>query len=169
MSRATSTCNAGSKLAPPPSPLYFEDIEVGTHHSHTGLKVSQEAIIRFAKEFDPETYHTDPELALKSPFRGLIASGAHTLSLWRRMSFEALQPPWAAIAGAGFESIRYHRPVRPEDTLCLSAEVISKTPSRTKLDRGVVQTAEELSNQEGEIVMTLICAAVVLKRVAPQT
>ena len=144
--------------------VYYEDIEVGRAHSHPGISITAENIMRCAAAFDPETYHTDPDLARDSPFGGLIASGVHTLGLWRRMSWEAMQPRWAAIAGAGFEHIRFYAPVRPGDTLGLSAEVIEKTPSRSKSDRGVIRSRDELTNQHGEVVVSLICAAVVLKR-----
>jgi len=146
--------------------VYFEDIVVGRTHAHPGLSLTAADIIRFATEFDPEVYHTDPALAQDTPVGGLIASGVHTLGLWRRMSFEAMRPRWAAVAGAGFERMRFYLPVRPGDTLRLSSEVIGKTPSRSKPDRGVIQSQDQLTNQHGDVVLSLVCAAVVLKRTA---
>ena len=64
------------------SDRYFEDYVEGDVHSFGTIGVGADEIVAFAKQFDPQTFHTDPEAAKRGPFGGLIASG-----LWlRRLS-----------------------------------------------------------------------------------
>lgn len=58
-------------------------IEAGPH------EVSQERILAFAREYDPQWFHVDPDAASKSPFEGLIASGWHTCAIAMRLAAEA--------------------------------------------------------------------------------
>ena len=53
-----------------------------------GIEVEEEEVLSFARRFDPQKMHTDPEAAAAGPFQGLIASGWHTLSLMMRLSSE---------------------------------------------------------------------------------
>ena len=65
--------------------LYWEDLkEAGTVDigSHT---FTEEEIIAFARQFDPQPFHIDPEAAKNSFFKGLIASGWHTCSVGMRL------------------------------------------------------------------------------------
>jgi acyl dehydratase len=43
---------------------------------------SVDAILKFARIYDPQPFHVDIEAANKGPFRGLAASGWHTAAQW---------------------------------------------------------------------------------------
>ena len=47
--------------------------------------VSEAEVLQFAKAFDPQWFHTDPEAAQSGRFGGLIASGWHTCSIAMRL------------------------------------------------------------------------------------
>ena len=64
----------------PISDRYLEDYIEGDVHRFGTIAVDADEIVAFAKQFDPQTIHTDPEAAKNGPFGGLIASGWHTLS-----------------------------------------------------------------------------------------
>ena len=67
-----------------PDALYFEDFPLG----EVIADVLTADIIAFAREFDPQPFHTDEEAA-RGATGGLIASGWHTCALLLRMNCEA--------------------------------------------------------------------------------
>lgn len=69
---------------------WYEEITVGEEFAIGSHTFSQEEIIRFAKLYDPQYFHTDPELAQHSHFGGIIASGWHTASVGQRLMVEEL-------------------------------------------------------------------------------
>ncbi len=146
-------------------PKYFDDLEIGAVREHPGQRISAEEIIEFGRKFDPELFHVDPVAAEHSVFGGLVASGVHTVAVWRRMDWEAAQGKgWAVIAGAGFDEMRLRAPVHAGDTIRLHSELIEKIPSRSKPDRGVIRMRETVSNQHDEVVMTMVSMAMVRRR-----
>ena len=64
---------------------YFEDFQVGERIELGSLTVSEEEIIAFARQFDPQPFHISPEQAKHSYYGGLIASGWHTVSVLMRL------------------------------------------------------------------------------------
>jgi acyl dehydratase len=135
---------------------YFEDFragETGVLGSHI---VTEEEIVAFAKKYDPQPFHTDPEAAKATIFGGLIASGWHTCAIMMRLSVEAMRREEAAGTGSpGVDSCRWLKPVRPGDTLTLRREVLETWPSQSK-PHGFVRTRAEMLNQRGEIVLSLV-------------
>ncbi|MGZ5781326.1 MAG: MaoC/PaaZ C-terminal domain-containing protein, partial [Burkholderiaceae bacterium] len=63
---------------------YFEDFEVGKTIELGSRSVTEEEIIEFAKQFDPQSFHVDKEIAAQSIYGGIIASGWHTCGLIMR-------------------------------------------------------------------------------------
>jgi len=157
----SGTCRAAADR----SHVYFEDLPVGTVLEHPGRALSGEEIIAFAREFDPEPFHVDREAAEASHFGGLVASGAHTFALWRRLNWETqVRHGWVTLAGAGFDRMRLARPLRPGERVRLRTEVVDKRPSRTRPDRGVIKTRETLFVGSDDAVMTLLCTAIMARR-----
>jgi len=137
------------------APRYFEDYLPGTVHEFGSAKVEESEIIEFAKRFDPQDFHTDPEAAARGPFGGLIASGWHTGALMMRMIVDNYLSKASSLGSPGIDELRWLRPVRPGDTLHLRATVLDTKRSQSKPDRGVVRTLTEVLNQNGEIVMSV--------------
>ena len=67
---------------------YFEDFHIGDTFELGPLTVTAEEIIAFAKQFDPQYFHVDPQRAKDSIFGGLVASGWHAGALFMRMFFD---------------------------------------------------------------------------------
>ncbi|MBW8901395.1 MAG: dehydratase, partial [Massilia sp.] len=63
------------------APRYFEDFFVGQLIPLGSRTVSEEEIIAFARQFDPQPFHVDAAAAGASHFGGVVASGWHTCSL----------------------------------------------------------------------------------------
>jgi acyl dehydratase len=134
---------------------YFEDYVPGLTVDCGTFTVSEAEIIAFAKEYDPQPFHIDPAAAAAGPVGGLIASGWQTTSLTMRLLVEHFISGETALGAAGVDEIRWPRPVRPGDTLRVRGTVLDARRSRSKPDRGIVRSMAEITNQDGEIVMTM--------------
>ena len=143
---------------------YLEDYVEGAVHQYGPLSISQEEIIEFGRKFDPQVFHTDPQGARETIYGGLIASGWHTSALFMRLFTDNYLPGPASLGSPGVDELRWLRPVRPGDELCLRITVRKVTPSRSKPDRGVLHSFCEMLNQKGQVVMTMIAINLVLYR-----
>src|SRR3954468_18920157 len=72
------------------SQRYFEDLKAGDRFMSANYKVSEEQIISFAREFDPQPFHLDKAVARQTMFEGLIASGWHTAAITMRLFVQTL-------------------------------------------------------------------------------
>ncbi len=133
--------------------LTFHDLIPGQTTILGSKTVSEEEILRFAEEFDPQPFHIDASAAAMSPFGGLIASGWHTCSIAMRLLVEGVLKNSTSMGSPGVEQIRWVKPVRPGDTLTVSVTVLESKPSTSRPDRGTVKIRTEATNQHGEQVM----------------
>ena len=143
---------------------FFEDYPPGATAEFGAEAIDEAAILRFAREYDPQYIHADPEAAAEGPFGGLIASGWHTGSIMMRLLVQHFLAGAAAIASPGVDELRWLRPVRPGDVLRVRTTVLEATPSRSRPDRGMVRTLMEVLNQDGEVVMSLKAMNLFLRR-----
>ena len=136
--------------------LYFEDfrpgqvVELGSH------TVTADAIVAFARQFDPQPFHLDPEAAKDSVFGGLIASGWHTGAMWMRLYVDSLLGSGSGQGSSGIEELRWLAPVRPGDTLSGRLTVLEVTASESHPDRVSVRIRGEMVNQDGVPVMSMV-------------
>ena len=139
----------------PATERYFEDYVPGPVFEYGPIFVTEADIIAFARQFDPQDIHTNPEVAARGPFGGIIASGWHTASLMMRLFADHFLSKVAAIASPGVDELRWLRPVRPGDSLRIRIRVMEARRSRSKPDRGVVHALVEVLNQNREVVMSV--------------
>lgn len=135
---------------------YFEDFTVGESVDLGAYVMTEASIIEFARQFDPQYYHVDPEAARDSIFDGLAASGWHTVGIYMRLVVDGMLRDAASLASPGVDQIRWHKPVRPGDTLRARITVLEARPSNSRPDRGLVRTRGEMFNQHGDLVMSLV-------------
>ncbi|PYN39016.1 MAG: dehydratase, partial [Candidatus Rokuibacteriota bacterium] len=134
---------------------YFEDFKPGDVIELGSRTISKERILAFAREFDPQPFHTDEEAAKRSIYGGLLASGWHTGSLLMRILYDGLLKDTASLGSPGIDELRWLKPVRPGDTLAARMTILESIPSRTKPDRGLIRSLMEMRNQHGEVVLTI--------------
>jgi acyl dehydratase len=134
---------------------YFEDFKPGDVIELGSRTISKERILAFAREFDPQPFHTDEEAAKHSIYGGLLASGWHTGSLLMRILYDGLLKDTASLGSPGIDELRWLKPVRPGDTLAARMTILESIPSRTKPDRGLIRSLMEMRNQHGEVVLTI--------------
>ena len=134
---------------------YFEDFKPGDVIELGSRTISKERILAFAREFDPQPFHTDEEAATRSIYGGLLASGWHTGSLLMRILYDGLLKDTASLGSPGIDELRWLKPVRPGDTLAARMTILESIPSRSKPDRGLIRSRMEMRNQHGAVVLTL--------------
>jgi acyl dehydratase len=125
---------------------------VGQRFSSGRLLVDKERIKTFAGEFDPQPFHLDEEAARQTIFRGLAASGWYTAALTMRLLVEGEFKPAGGIVRAGFDELRWPRPVRPGDELHVNSEVMEVRPSKSNPTQGLIKIRTTTLNQNGEAV-----------------
>jgi acyl dehydratase len=135
--------------------LYLEDLTPGLVFKGGPLLVTQQDVLDFGRQFDPQYFHTDPETADGSFFGGLAASGWHTAALSMRMAVDSPLNDFAeGLIGIEVRSLRWPRPTRPGDTLRLELEVLETRASRSRPGWGTAVVRWTTLNQADQIVMT---------------
>jgi acyl dehydratase len=143
--------------------LHLEDLSIGQMFRSEPRVVTLEEMIRFARDNDPQYFHTDPEAAKASLFGGLIASGWQTAALSMRLLLEGPAPFAAGLVGMGIE-LSWPQPVRPGDSIRIDAEVTDIKRSRSHPNRGVVTMLVTTANQRDEPVQKLTARLLVFAR-----
>ena len=133
----------------------WEDFTPGRVFETATRTLSEEDIVRFAREYDPQTYHTDAEAARHSPFGGLIASGWQTAAVGMRLMCDSYLLETSCVGSPGLEELRWLKPVRPGDTLVYRMTVVESRSSASRPAMGLVKHLWEAVNQNGELVLTL--------------
>ena len=132
---------------------YYEDLTVGESRSFGSYEVTEQEIIEFAEQYDPQPFHVDREAARKSMFGGLAASGWHTAAMTTRLFVDNYLLDSGALGSPGLDSLRWTSPVRPGDTLTVEATIADKEPWDDS--RGLAYIDTETRTTDGEPVMTM--------------
>ena len=143
---------------------YWEDFPVGRVFEYGSRTLSEREMIAFARDWDPQRYHVDPEAGKETPYGGLIASGWHTGCVMMRFMCDAYLNDSSCIGSPGIDEWRFAAPVRPGDTLRYRGTVLESRLSASKPERGIVKFRWELLNQRDEVVVTIIGTQFYLRR-----
>ena len=134
---------------------YFEDFAPGQDIDLGTRTVTEEEIVAFARDYDPQPFHVDREAAAHSIYGGVIASGWHTCGMMMRMVVDGLLNRSASMGSPGLDGVRWLAPVRAGDTLNVRYQTVQVKASRSKPDRGVVWSKWVAINQHGQTVCTV--------------
>lgn len=148
--------------------IWFEDFHPGEVISYGSRTITQDEIIAFATDFDPQPFHLDPVAARNTFAGGLIASGWQTNGILHRMNCDAFLNRAACLGSPGIDEVRWVRPVRPGDSLSVQRTVLEAVPSQSKPDRGTIRFAYHLINQNGELVCQHDCRVMFARRTIGQ-
>ncbi len=143
---------------------YLEDFSEGQVFELGEETVRKQDILEFARRFDAQPFHIDPEAAKRSIYGGLIASGWHTGSLFMGLLVRGLLHDVASLGASGLDELRWLKPVRPDDTLRARLTVLAVRPSTKHADRGVLTCQGEMFNQRGERVLFVHWPAMIARR-----
>lgn len=153
-----------SEFTVPVHDRYFDDYQPGIVAVYGNEPVTEETILAFAREFDPQSIHVDKAAALDGPFHGLIASGWHTAAIMMRVLAKHFLNDKASLASPGVDELRWIAPVRPGDVLSVTFTILTARPSASKPDRGIITTAVEVVNDRSGTVLTLTAMNILRRR-----
>lgn len=142
---------------------WFEDIPVGEFHVFGSHTFSEMEIVEFGRRYAPNVFHMDPDKAMDSIHRGLIASGWHLCAVWMRMMVDYMERFAAGVQdgrrnGAGMEvtELQWLKPVRPGHTLTYTYEIIDKPDKVIRGKWGIIRSRNEAFNQYGDLVLSFV-------------
>ena len=135
------------------SDRYYEDFRLGERFVSGGMTLTEAGIIEFARQWDPQPFHTDVEFAKKWTFGGLIASGLHTMAVTLRLWLDQGIFRACSLGSPGIGEVQFQRPVRPGDTLRVVTDIVELRVSASRPDRGIARIRQVTINQSGEPVI----------------
>ena len=140
-----------------------EDLKVGERRKSRSRLVTEQEIVDFARVYDPQWFHTDPELAKASVFGEVVASGIHVLAMWRQLDHE-INSDIDYVCGVGWDDLRLKQAVRAGDVIHVTSEIIEVRPSRSKSDRGIAVTRYAVVKETGEEAVSFLSTSLVYTR-----
>jgi acyl dehydratase len=141
--------------APATPSVFWEDFSVGQVREFGPYAVTREAVLAFAREFDPQPFHLDDAAAERSLFGRLAASGWHTCAMAMRMMCDGYLNDAASLGSPGVETIRWTHPVHPGDVLHLRLTVLESRPLASRPAVGLVRSHWNVMNQDDVTVLTM--------------
>jgi acyl dehydratase len=144
---------------------YFEDAEIGEERLLGSHAFTREAIVAFARQYDPQRFHVDEEAARDSIFGGLCASGWHVAAAAMRcivdyraraLAERAARGEATAPLGVspGLENLRWPNPTRPGDVVTFYSRVLDKRETK-RPQWGLVFMRTWGVNQDGREAITM--------------
>lgn len=143
---------------------YFEDFYAGQEINAGSCLLTASELDEFARRYDPQPFHIDPDAAKASIYGGIIGSGWQTCSLMMRLVVDALLIDAASLGSPGIDEVRWIKPVRAGDRLFVVVKTQATRASTSKPDRGVVHWIWEARNQHGDLVTTVKSMGMVGRR-----
>ncbi|MGH8142050.1 MAG: MaoC family dehydratase [Steroidobacteraceae bacterium] len=137
-----------------------QDLQVGRRFSTGSYTMTEQEILAFANQFDPQPFHLDHAAASATLFGGLVASGWHTAAITMRLLVDGGPVLAGGTVGLGAD-ISWLHPVRPGDVLHVEGELLEVVPSRSRPERVRVTMRSETCNQHGTVVQRSIARMLV--------
>jgi acyl dehydratase len=138
-----------------PPRLFWEDFPVGQVREFGHYEVGREAVLTFARQFDPQPFHLDDAAAEASLFGRLSASGWHTCAMAMRMMCDGYLLESASLGSPGIEKLNWLKPVYPGDVLHLRIEVLEARPMTSRPSVGLVRSRTSVLNQDDDAVLSM--------------
>lgn len=144
--------------------LYWEDLQPGQKFGSADYEMTAGEIIAFARQFDPQPFHTDPAAARHSLFGEHVASGWHTAAVSMRLMVQGEMQVAGGVIGHVMEELRFPRPVRPGDRLHVVQEVVAKSELPRRPTHGRLTLRCRTFNQDGKLVQDMTSHLVIARR-----
>jgi len=143
--------------------VHLEDFRPGDRFTTPEREVTEAEIVAFARDWDPQPFHTDPAAGPGSVFGRHVGSGWHTAAITMRLWVDHGPTVTGGTVGLGVDEMRWGQLV-PGDRLRLEGEVLEVRPSRSGASRGVVRLRIRTVNQRDEEVQHMVTAILVPAR-----
>ncbi|CAL9677643.1 hypothetical protein SUDANB95_07969 (plasmid) [Actinosynnema sp. ALI-1.44] len=100
---------------------------------------------------NPAPIHTDAHYATRTPWGRVLVCSSVTLGIVAGMTVRSTSG--LTTANLGLDEVRFTHPVFVGDTLYADTEILSRRPSNSRPDDGIVTCATTAHNQDGEQVL----------------
>lgn len=138
--------------------MYFDELKMGMTVDIEPVTIEKEKMVAFARDYDNIPLHTDEEYAKTTRFGQIIAPGVMSfMSVWNKY-LEADLFGRELVAGKSTK-IEWMKPVFAGDVLTGTATITGLTKRNEKT--GLAELTIDVTNQNGELVLTNITEAVV--------
>ena len=135
--------------------MRFAEFEPGRVIRCGPRSLTEREIIAFARDYDPQWFHADPERAAASTWGGLIASGWQTCGVAMRMMVDEVLAGSESFGSPGLAYLKWENPVRAGDALSLRVDVLENRVATSKPTLGIVRWRWRLLNQRDDTVLDL--------------
>lgn len=108
--------------------LYAEELPVHRVLDLGSYTLQHDDIVRFAREWDPQSFHIDDKVAEDGYFGEVIASGLQTMGVFQRLAVLGAFGQWHIIAGRSIRDVQLTLAVRAGMALHGTIEVTAVTP-----------------------------------------
>jgi len=139
--------------------MRFADFHAGQVLRFGPASVSEAEIVAFARDYDPQWFHTDVERAKKGRWNGLIASGWQTCGMAMRLVAEGALRGSESFGSPGLDYLKWLAPVRPGDAICVVCEVMEARRSERQPTLGIVRWRWRVVNQDDADVLDLVATS----------
>lgn len=143
--------------------IYFEDIALDQVTKSVDYHVSRDELVEFAKQWDPQPYHTSEEGAAAYGME-LFGSSTHSYAILTKLQTELEGEKPAVIAGLGIESWVTPNPLKPGAVVHSQSHVESKRESNSKPHLGVITSVSKLVDSDGKVILEYKSNGLVMKR-----
>lgn len=141
---------------------FLGQAEIGMTRDLGAHRFEAEAIVAFARAYDPQVFHLDVEAARATHFGALCASGWQTAAVWmkrlnatfaRDTAFTARSGPVPQLGPSpGFKDLQWLRPVYAGDTIRYASRLVDRRASASRPGWGIATHRNTAQNQRGEPV-----------------
>ena len=141
----------------------FEDFPGGTRLISSTHRVTADAIMEFARAFDPQIFHLDSKSAEQTLLGGLAASGWHTAAVSMRLFVDTTDVA-GGIIGMGVDELKWPNAVRPGDDVRVEIEILEARRSKSRPGYGIIRIRNVTKNQRDEMVQSFMANALLPTR-----
>ncbi|WP_407637787.1 MaoC family dehydratase [Afifella pfennigii] len=144
---------AGSRGEGAMAGLYFEDLTEGRRFAHEIRRtVTEMDNMLFSNlTMNPQPLHIDRHFAENSEWGRPLVNSLFTLGLMIGLSVQDTTLG-TTLANLGMSEVKFPHPVFQGDTIHAESEVVSRRPSRSRPDAGIVEFQHRAFNQDDVLV-----------------
>lgn len=146
--------------------LHYEDFPAGEVTTYGSYKLTREAILAFAREYDAQPFHLDEEAAKSTILGGLAASGWHACAIMMRLNCDGFLLNSTSMGAPGIDEVKWLLPLRPDVTLSVRRTTLEARESRSRPELGFVKFLFELIADGKSVVTTQVCSIMFGRRQA---
>ncbi|MFC6620362.1 MaoC family dehydratase [Novosphingobium panipatense] len=136
---------------------FFDEWQVGDRITHQPSRTVTETdnLLFSAMTHNMQPLHLDAETAKASEFGQILVNSTFTFSLAVGLSI-ADTTVGTLVANLGFDKVVTPKPTFIGDTLTCSTEVVETRESKSRPQQGIVVFRHELTNQRGEVALSML-------------